>query len=144
MSVIAYVLTAVIVYLGLPAGMIIGRLAEEELKPGKKYITFVQDILLAAVVLAFLYYAVANLVAAALIAIAVFCVMYFFRRIRSYIIYPILGLLFYFSADIGFLLLSSLIFLYGIPTGSLELKTWKKQLFQNIGFLVVALILPAL
>lgn len=148
MEILTYILAAIVAYLGLAAGICVGWLSQEELKPGRKYINAVQDVLLSLVVLSLVYYTW-NLIGAIIAAVIIFIILFFFkRRIRSWIIYSVLGALFFLSAtnDTMFAVNASLMFLYGIPAGSLTFtkRGWYKPLIYNLGFLILALVLPAI
>lgn len=50
------ILLVVFAFLGIPAGMLLARLAKEEIKPGKKYFSFICDACLVAIFVTALYF----------------------------------------------------------------------------------------
>jgi hypothetical protein len=147
-SLLIYTLAAVASYLGLVAGIIVGWLAEEELAPGRRYITLIQNAILSGVLFSLIYFAFSTLAVAIVSAVILFVIMSVLKKkVKSYAVYAVLGAVFYFSAvhETMFALNASLIFIYGIPSGSLVFKRkgWLVKLGTHLGFLAVALGLPA-
>ena len=149
MNLLNYSLTAVIAYLGLFVGFILAIMAKEELKAGKKYFLFLQKIILLLIFVFLLIYIDSNYILVLLLL--VFIIIYLLKRKRKFnelpYIYIILAVIFYLSSknlDL-FVIESSLIFLYGLPTGSLMTTKDKKEtvinILKNIPFVLIAIIL---
>ena len=122
-------LIPIIAFLGLPFGLFLSFISPEEMKPGKKYFELIQNLLLVFILFfVFDYYSI-SLIISLIITILVFLgVFYWQNKHKSIIIYLILAVFLYLSyKDISlFVLESSLIFMYGVPTGSL-IKCKKKD-----------------
>jgi len=120
MEMIFFIPILITAYLGYVAGIIIARMAEEELKPGKAYFLLMQDALAAAIsgiamfYLGQPYYLIA--------AMGVFAILFLLRNPRSaYLLYPLFGVALFFTREnpTAVLLQASLIFIYGLPTAAL-------------------------
>jgi len=149
MNVLNYSLTAVIAYLGLFIGFILAITAKEELKAGKKYFIFLQKVILLLIFIFLLLFIDLDYILVLLI-LAFIIVAVLKRRTKFNelpYIYIILAVIFYLSSKKLnlFIIESSLIFLYGLPTGSLLTKRDKKEtvinILANIPFILIAIIL---
>lgn len=149
MNLLNYSLAAIIAYLGLFVGFILAIIAKEELKAGKKYFLFLQRIILLLIFVFLLIFIKLSYILVLLVL--VFIMVYLLKRKKEFnelpYIYLILSIIFYLSSkklDL-FLIESSLIFLYGLPTGSLLTQKSKKEtminILKNVLFIVVALVL---
>lgn len=146
MNLLNYSLAAIISYIGLFIGFFLAIIAKEEIKPGKKYFMILQKIIL---LLAFIFLLIyLNLNYILVLLILVFIVVYISKTENKIpLIYIILSIIFYLSSKNSNLLIieSSLIFLYGIPTGSLLTRKSKKEtiinILKNIPFILIAIIL---
>ncbi len=146
MNILNYSLTAVVSYLGLFVGLILALMAKEEMKDGRKYFLFLQKLILLLVFVFLLVFINLNYILVLLIL--AFILVYLLRRKNELMyIYIILGVIFYLSSKTLnlFVIESSLIFLYGIPTGSLLRKRDEKGtvmgILKNVGFVIVAIVL---
>ena len=156
MQPLSYFLAALIAFTGIIAGVFLAFFTKEEMKPGKRYFELLQKALLAVIAAVFLYYSGMQLV----FRIAAYSVVILFlalsknpgNGIAGSIIYGILGLVLYLGRlnQKSFFIISSLIFLYGLPTGSLnasgmlkkqKLDAVKKALVTGAGFAVVAVLI---
>lgn len=150
MEIINYFLTNIAIFLGLIIGIILAYIAPEELKAGKKYFILLQNILLALILFLLLFFYKFNSRWSLVISLVLFLSLYFYlnknQKIK-YIDYAFLGIVFYLSSkNINlFLLESSLIFIYGLPTGSLLTNIKKRNILEivlkNISFIIIPLIL---
>ena len=146
MNILNYSLTALISYIGLFVGFILALIAKEELKAGKKYFVTLQKIIL---LLIFIFLLIFELSYIPLLLISIFIIIYLFKTKKSFneslYIYILLGIIFYLSSKTLnlFIIESSLIFLYGIPTGTLLTKKNETiiNILKNISFIVVVIIL---
>jgi len=136
-----YVAIAILALLGLTAGVVLGRIASDEIKPGKKYFDLLQRIASIAIVIGIALelsqslstYLIASFIAGLAVSL--------FLRIR----YLALGIAVFASASIQsqlFLFICLATFLYGLPTGSLIYKRISKGiLIRSLLFLIPAIIL---
>ena len=120
MAVLNIVLTVIIALAGLPIGILLGKITKEELKSGKKYFEWMQAIFLILAALAILYsYNIGLLVFIAVsILISILIIKGNPRAVISYLVFLFLFVLSLKNTNL-LIIVSSLIFLYGLPTGSL-------------------------
>jgi len=134
-------LAGIISIAGLFAGIIIGLMTKEEIKPGKKYFLALQSIFLSITLLmtAFFYnYTIAILVSAAVLAILLLKQDLLKNNLAAY---SIMGLLFIAGAQKNILAVSIPIFLYGLPAGTLisEKKGWARQAaLPALAFIIIS------
>jgi len=139
MDITTFSIAFIISYLGIGVGIALSYIAKEELKAGKKYFILMQDIIFAIIVgvlmISFYFYWYWTVP----VVLAMFWLSYKFEKqfgpSKSTWFYPLLGILFFASSfkQTCFLINSSLIFIYGFPTGSLLFNHKEK----NYGDLVV-------
>ncbi len=146
MEPINYVLASIIVSFGLFCGAGLGWVAKEELKSGARYFVLMQNFI-AVLILAFVVYLkLTNLIVIS--AILAFGIIYRTKLSRVpkvsfyFIVYFVLGLIFSGSIrEESFVLISSLIFLFGFPTGSLIYM--KKRWLRNSAYFALVFIAAA-
>ena len=146
MNTLTYSITAVIVYLGLAVGFLIAFMSKEELKFKKYFILGEAFVLGLIVFFSLVYYLNPYLVC--LIALIVVLVLMKYKSFyeKSYIIYPVLAVLFFISSRYKnlFVVVSSLIFFYGFLVSALGVdfkeKNYFRLLLKNCSFIVIALI----
>ncbi|MBW3004604.1 hypothetical protein KY310_02125 [Candidatus Woesearchaeota archaeon] len=138
MEILNYAVIALVASLGLLSGRILARIAKEEIKPGKKYFLILQKVLFCLAVVLLMYSNKTNVHYTWIGALVLFIYLSWFKKLPSYIMSAVLGAGVYLAAlTDNFLLISGVIFLYGLPTGSL-IKN-KKEIALNIMiFLVLA------
>ena len=151
MNVLNYSLAAIISYLGLSIGLILAIIAKEELKAGKKYFILLQKAILLLIFIFLIYFLKFNLINLIIVLLFIFIYLikyYWNKRINeSFYIYLILSIIFYISSKSLnlFIIESSLIFLYGLPTGTLLTTKNKKEsiinILKNMLFIILAIIL---
>ncbi|MBI2574295.1 hypothetical protein HYV82_00220 [Candidatus Woesearchaeota archaeon] len=152
MQPLTYFLAALISFTGIIAGAVLAFVTKEEMKPGIKYFMLLQKALLAATAAVFVYYSGLQLPVRIVIYAAVILLLALSRSINSSIAYALLGGVFYFSSFSRqpFLIISALIFLYGLPTGSIiaagvirkpKSAAVKKALLTGAWFVAVAALL---
>jgi len=149
MNLLNYSLAALIAYIGLFIGFILAIIAKEEIKPGKKYFILLQKIILLLIFIFLLLFI--NLKYVVVLLILAFILISILRTKKEFnelpYIYIILAIIFYLSSkNLNlFIIESSLIFLYGVPIGTLMTKKSKKEtiieLLKNIPFILIAVIL---
>lgn len=148
-----YFLTLIICFLGLFIGAVLALMAKEELKAGKKYFVLMQQILIMLIVFFVLFGFDVNIYVCALISFAALAVYYFlYSRIKTQSIYILLTLAFFTSyLSEYFTIIASLIFIFGLPAGSMfaenSLKKGKSVMFERLflnycWFMVIALLPP--
>ncbi len=122
MEILNYLLVLIGSFSGLFVGMGLGYITKEELKYGKKYFLWMQNIVLILAAIFVLYSFHLHIILFILIGLLATLAMIYLKP-GIVIGYLILAVLFYLS--IGsinlFILTSSMVFLYGFPTGSLIL-----------------------
>ena len=153
MQLLNYSLISLISFLGLLVGIILAFTAKEELKPGKKYFMLMQKITLLMILIFLLNFFNINLYLR--ITIYVLFILLMAINIKSQIIYPVLGIVFFISSKNSelFIINSILIFLYGFPTGSLFAKkiikkkksfVFKRVILTYFWFVLIAVVLKLL
>lgn len=149
MDLITYFLALMVSFLGVLIGAVLNFIAKEEIKAGKRYFILLKKILLILMVIVFINYLKLNIFLRILLYLLLI-ILLSLRDSKSYFIYPALGFLFYFSSLDKNLLLtqSSLIFIYGLPCGTLFVEKEKKMLMAltktilyHIFFMIIPLIL---
>jgi len=149
MNLLNYSLIALVSYLGLFVGLILAIIAKEELKSGKKYFLFLQKLLLLLIFIFLLIFIGLNYISVLLIFM--FIMISLLKRKKEFnelpYTYIILAVVFYLSSKKlnPYIIESSLIFLYGIPTGTLLTEKSKKKsiinILKNVGFILITIIL---
>ena len=146
---LTYVLTLICVFLGVYVGALLAFIAPEELKPGRNYFRAFENTLLVLIILILLYAYGAHLAVLILLGIVLSIFLYYTTGtiLVNQIAYLLLGIVFYFSLKTTdlFITISAMIFLYGLPLGSLYVaqvtkkskKTILTDLLLNFGFFVV-------
>ena len=155
MQFLNYFFASIITFLGLLIGIVLIRIAPEEQKPLDKYFIMLRRILLL-IIFAFLifYYFKNFFIFFTLVIYLIFAVFVEFKTKnllrKSMLAYSILGILFFLSVqNINlFVIESSLMLLYGMPTASLiynrKENNYHKLFLYNLGFVVAANILHIL
>ena len=114
-----YFLASAVSYLGLACGAALAFIAPEELSHGRYYLLWLKRAMFVAIFVAFIYYSpTKNLLFSVLLLVLS---ALFIRYSDGHVFYIILGLLFYLSSSGSrfFLTIASMIFLFGLPTGTL-------------------------
>ena len=120
MEAINYILGLAIIFAGFAAGLILGRIAREELGLGRKYLLIFQNFLISAIFVIGAFSIQSTALRIILSAVLLYLVVfdYAFNWIIAYASFTAIYLLVPDSLNL-IILLSSLMFLYGFPTGSL-------------------------
>ncbi len=115
------ILTLLIALSGFLVGLILKKIAEEEIKPGRIYFIWMQNILLILAIIFFTYSFNLNLLLLIGIGLIITGAVVLFRP-KAIIGYPVLLILFILSIKNTNLLMiiSSIIFLYGLPSAALQ------------------------
>jgi len=153
MQLLNYSLISLISFLGLLVGMILAFTAKEELEPGKKYFLLSQKLTLLLILIFLLNFFNINLYLR--ITIYVLFIILIAINIKSQIIYPVLGIVFFISSKNPelFVINSILIFFYGFPSGSLFTEklikkkksfVFNKLLLTYFWFILIAIVLKLL
>lgn len=133
-SMINKLIIAIIAFLGLLAGQFLAKIAKEEVKPGLKYFKQLKRLILLALTFALLYPNI-DQYASWIFPFIIGFILSFFLKKR----YLILGFSLVLASTISpqfFLLVAILIFLYGLPYGTLN-----KNLLENFIIFAVPFIL---
>ena len=134
---INYSLVVLVTFLGLFAGFFLALIAKEELEPGKDYFRFLQNVTIALIIFFLLHYNSLPIWLTIMVALLTF----FFvgkSKINPIAVYLFLGVIFNsaFRNKLSvFILIASLIFVYGIPTATLltyNLKHKKLKILKDI------------
>ena len=114
-----YFLASAVSYLGLACGAALAFIAPEELSHGRYYLLWLKRALFVAIFTAFIYYSPAKNILFSVLLLVLASL--FIRYSDGHVFYIILGLLFYLSSSGSrfFLTITSMIFLFGLPTGTL-------------------------
>lgn len=120
-----FLMATIIVFLGIIIGTLLAFIAPEELKPGIKYFSLMKKILMVAIALIFIYQYLTEVWL--LLLMAVFVGYYFYlanfakKESKEKMIYFLMGFILFLSYEDAtiFLVQASLIFLYGLPEGTL-------------------------
>ena len=149
MNILNYSLTALASYIGLFMGLILALISKEEIKPGKKYFIFLQKAILSVIFIVLFIFLKLNYIVVLLLIACI--IIYITKKKKEFndtiYTYILLSAIFYLSSkNINlFIIEASLIFLYGLPTGTLLTTKDKKQttinILKNIPFILIAIIL---
>ena len=149
MQFLNYFFASIISYMGLLIGIMLIKIAPEEQNPLRKYFEFTKNLIMILIFLFLIFYYSTNSVyIIALLIYFIFIVFIEYNLSKSQkkyiIVYTALGIIFYLSSrNLNlFVMDSSLILLYGIPSASLMFnqkeKNYAEIFLHNIGFLLVA------
>lgn len=151
MEILNYILATLITFSGLFVGLILAIIAKEELKPGKPYLILLQNLVFSLIIFFLLFFNNLAIWLAILMALLTF-IFLLKSKINPIATYLFLALI--FNAALRsllkvFVLEAALIFIYGIPTGSLltyklknkKLKTIKNILIKYGIFILIAILL---
>ena len=152
MGVFGYLAVSVTAFLGVLVGAVLAFISPEEMEPGARYFVYMQKVLLALLIVSLVlyqYYGYLVLLITALFIIAEFYV----RAAADEIRYALFALVFYITSTVPehFFASALIIFLYGLPTGSMRAyalrKPWKETLImltRRFGWFVLLAMLPFL
>jgi hypothetical protein len=152
-----YSLIALAAYLGLICGVIIAKMAEEELDDGRKYFLIVQNILLGTITFFLSTFFLHGIIMSIILAMVITAIGFILDNVatgntKTVLAYTLLAIPFFLSYKanirypllITFPVISSCIFLYGLPTGSLLIQKKNRYLtiiLFTIAFLPLSIIL---
>jgi hypothetical protein len=146
MDFVSCLLAAVLSFTGLIAGVVLAFLSPEEMPTGRKFFPLLQRIALVAIAAVFISLYIQAWYLRLLLYIAAILILAL--PLRSEVVFPILAFPFCFSmhAREAFLAISVLIFLYGLPSGSLyaigkERFAAFKSILPNVSFIILAIAL---
>lgn len=145
-SFFTYAVFAIIAFLGLIGGVIASYSNKKELLPGKKYFVLTQKILFIAIIIATVVLLDLNIFLSFAFILAAFLFCFYLSLAKhSYYIYVLFGFLFFISMrnDKLFLLNCALIFLLGIPAGTLlkmKNKNIAMEIIKHLGFFICLLL----
>jgi len=137
MAILNYALATLITFSGIFVGFILALVAKEELEPGKGYFILLQNLIFSLIIFFLLYFNDLSIWLAIIMALLTF-IFLLKSKINPLAIYLSLALIFnagFRNRLSVFILIASLILIYGIPTGSLltyKLKNKKLKTLKNI------------
>ncbi|MBW2964267.1 hypothetical protein KY363_02300 [Candidatus Woesearchaeota archaeon] len=153
---LTYIITTLFAFLGVYVGAVLAFICPEELKPGKGYLRSFMNTVLIFLALILLYAYGAHIAVLILLGVAATIFLYYTSDNTpiNQIAYFILGIALFFAArstDL-FITISSMIFIYGLPLGSLfVLRKGKKSkrtiladILLNFGFFVIVALMTNL
>ena len=167
MQLLNYALTALIANAGIILGIILAYIAEEEIKPGKNYFIILKNLIIAMILAATLHMFTSNIILISIISVLAIALLFYIdyfiigfniksktdkkkakkECITRITTYALLGIAFYISSTNipYFIAISSLIFLYGFPAGSLAINLKKANRWRIIltscSFFIIAMLL---
>ena len=130
--VLTYVLAMLIAYLGLITGVILGMNSPEEMKPGKQWLTLLSSFLFGlfvGVIIAYFVIFPVTYIHYGLAILAVMLVLARFVRAPRFVLYTLLAMTIalFIGHQSFFLVLAALLFLYGLPEGSLIVEPYTEK-----------------
>jgi hypothetical protein len=135
------------VYLGLLIGILLSFMAKEELKPGKKWFLLLHNIILGFILFFILEFLNVNVYITLLLPLALIVFLFKYSELyrKSWVVYILLGIIFYLSSkNINWLLINSTLMLfYGFLVSALQFKKkdYLRILYINLGFFVCLIFL---
>ncbi len=149
MEALNYILASIIVFLGVICGNALAIIAPEEIKPGSRYIDIFRKGAYIIIILSLAYF---FRKAPLYLGITLISGGVLYLAIRHRWTYPILSIPFFISSMDNnlFIIVSSLIFLYGFPVGILKAKEMKKagkyskvysSIKENSPFIILSILL---
>ena len=147
MEILNYFLISLIVYLGLVIGIVLAFMAKEELKPGKRWFLLLHNIILAFILFFILEFLNVNVYLILLLPLALIVFLFKYSELyrKSWVIYILLGIIFYLSSkNINqLLIISTLMLFYGFLVSALQFqkKDYLRILYINLGFFVCILLI---
>jgi len=153
---LTYVITSLFAFLGVYVGAILAFIAPDEVKPGMPYFRAFENTLLVFIGIVLLYAYGAQVWVLILLGVVASIFLYFTKETTpiNHIAYFALGIAFFFAtrtADL-FIAVSSMIFMYGLPLGSIYVarhikksrKTVLTDVLLNFGFFVIVALMTNL
>lgn len=146
MEILNYSLVAIVISIGLFLGIWLAKIAREELKPGAKYLEVFSDLVLAGVFVVLAFHYQFDWVVIALLSAGYLALLFLNQIKKIYFFYFVFGIFYFITLDSKyFLILASLLFVYGLPMGSLEFyrKHPKREYMKNIALSIAAFLLSS-
>jgi disulfide bond formation protein DsbB len=142
MNPLMFLLVLIVVYLGLISGFVIRKNTIKEIEAGKKYLIFLQRFLVLVIIGLVMFFIGSRAIWIILVLFGTSTAMYQFN-VRIPIFYAVFGVLIgLLKSDTNvFVITASLVFLYGLVSGSLHEKSWKMLILPNLVFFVAGLLM---
>ena len=136
--VLEQILTILIIFLGLIAGIILARLSPEEMKTGKRYFKLISLFVLVFILFFLFSYLKLNIYLSVLISVLLFLTL-LYVKINSLIFYILFPIIIYFSKENIYLFAieCSLMFIFGLATGSSLPKIKNKKFVEKKTILII-------
>ena len=152
MQFINYFFTSIISFLGLLIGIILVKIAPEEQKPLEKYFILLRKIILLIIFTFLLFYFFNDYFNLLILIVYLIIILFIEYKLndllkKTMVTYTLFGILFFLSSKNTnlFVIESSLMMLYGLPTASLiynnKEKNHGKTVFYNFGYIIIAALL---
>ncbi len=141
MAFINYALVSVIASLGLVCGYFLAKIAKQEIKTGKVYLQIMKSLVLGSIMF-FSLHSLINSIAVAILSALVIILTLSVNSLLKFnrVVYLLQSLLLYFAYEKKFFALTaSLIFIYGLPAGTL-MAHYKTDLQEFIKIMLVFII----
>ena len=142
MAFLNYASASVIASLGLVCGYFLAKIAKEEIKSGKVYLQIMKSLVFSSIIF-FLLYSLVNPTVAAILSALVLILTSSIKRLLNFnrIIYLLYSVLSYLANEKKlFALTASLIFIYGLPAGTL-MEHDKKDLRELVKVMLVFMVI---
>jgi len=123
MDLMSYVLVSIIVFLGTISGYALSLIAPEELRSGRIHLKFFYSILVGLIIA--LPIRIYSPIFSWIVYFIVIIFIYKLRYIKY--IYLVMGVFLFFSIETNFILVSSLLFMLGMPVASIEAVKFEKD-----------------
>ena len=143
MELLNYFLSSTVVCLGLVIGILLGILSPEELVPGRRFFIARKKILLILLLILPFYTLLFNSIILVVIATGIFGALILWKDFDYIFLYPLFAFLLHYSASVPifFLIQSSILFVMGVPVGTLTLTKKERKLHIVNAFVSVFLFL---
>lgn len=135
-----YFIAIIIVALGLLAGYILGNRLKKEVRQGKRHLFLLQQALftISIFIVMYEYREIVHFIWIG--ALLLFLYYFYHKKVNQILIYALSGALIFLAYDY-FLPLAGAQFLYGLTTGSLNLKDEKLLMKSAAAYVIVAVVL---
>ncbi len=135
MEPITYLLASAAAFSGLAAGIAIGFFAWEEVNPGRQYLKLLQSAIFMLALVALLHYMQAGILLK--IAFYLAAAIFLLKFNASELSYPLLAVMMYASSNReGMLMVAGMVFLYGLPAGTLAIEK-NKDVLRQAGRIII-------
>ncbi|NQV08991.1 hypothetical protein HQ529_04025 [Candidatus Woesearchaeota archaeon] len=138
-----FILALCVAFLGIFIGFVLAIYTKEELKDGKKYFLFLQKFLLSLMFFLLLYIFNLQFIINLFLSLIFFVLLLYKGSPNQQIVYALIAILFSISSckSSVFPMMGTLVFLYGLPTGTLlthgMIKKKKSEIIFNLFKIII-------